>query len=156
MLFISDIQSYVPIKLCKTAGSIHLFKITDMLVPEKVKLKWNYIWDIIEIDWNEVNVTFNGKKINNLPKSVTIMFRDKFKIRYMMEREPILFHIMLRQGFNWFILASNDLPTETIWRQHRYSYRQWLVYWNHPVTFSSDTSDVPSKRTPCRINHENS
>ena len=25
MLFISDIQNYVPIKLCKTAGSIHLF-----------------------------------------------------------------------------------------------------------------------------------
>ena len=28
MLFIPDVQYYVPIKLCKTAGSIHLFKIT--------------------------------------------------------------------------------------------------------------------------------
>ena len=28
MLFISDIKSYVPIKLCKTLGSIHLFKLT--------------------------------------------------------------------------------------------------------------------------------
>ena len=27
MIFISDVQNYVPIKLCKTAGSIHLFKI---------------------------------------------------------------------------------------------------------------------------------
>ena len=26
MIFISDVQYYVPIKLCKTAGSIHLFK----------------------------------------------------------------------------------------------------------------------------------
>ena len=26
MIFISDVQNYVPIKLCKTAGSIHLFK----------------------------------------------------------------------------------------------------------------------------------
>ena len=34
MLFISDIQYYVPKKLCKTAGSIHLFKITGMLQPE--------------------------------------------------------------------------------------------------------------------------
>ena len=34
ILFISDIQCYVPIKLCKTAGSIYLFKITGMLVPE--------------------------------------------------------------------------------------------------------------------------
>ena len=29
MLFISDIQNYVPIKLCKTAGSIHLFKVNS-------------------------------------------------------------------------------------------------------------------------------
>ena len=28
MLFISAVQYYVPVKLCKTAGSIHLFQIT--------------------------------------------------------------------------------------------------------------------------------
>ena len=38
MLYISDVQLYVPIKVCKTAGSIHLFKITGMLKPENVKL----------------------------------------------------------------------------------------------------------------------
>ena len=27
MMFVSDIQNYIPIKLCKTAGSIHLFKL---------------------------------------------------------------------------------------------------------------------------------
>ena len=113
MLFISDVQYYVPIKLCKTVGSIHLFKITGTLKPENVKLKWNYIWDIIELDWKEVNMTFNGNKIN-LPKSVTIKFRDKFKIKHMVKREPLIFHIMLRQGFNWFTLASNDPPTETV------------------------------------------
>ena len=37
MLFISDIRYYVPGKLCKTAGSIHLFKITRKLMPDKVK-----------------------------------------------------------------------------------------------------------------------
>ena len=64
MLFISNVQYYIPIKLCKTAGSIHLFKITDMLKPENVKLRQNYIWDVIEIDWKEVNLTFNGNEIN--------------------------------------------------------------------------------------------
>ena len=39
MLFISDVQYFVPIKLCKTMGSIHLFKSTGMLIPEKVKSK---------------------------------------------------------------------------------------------------------------------
>ena len=47
-------------------------------------------------------MTFNGNKII-LPKSVTIKFRDKFKIRHMMKREPLIFHIMLRHGFNWSI-----------------------------------------------------
>ena len=58
-------------------------------------------------------MTFNGNKIN-LPKSVTIKFRDKFKIRHMMKREPLLYQIMLRQGFNWFTLASNDPSAETV------------------------------------------
>ena len=73
MLFIPDIQYYVPIKLCKTTGSIHLFKITGIFTPVKVKLNKHYIWDILEVDCKEVKVTFNGKVINLL-KSVTIKF----------------------------------------------------------------------------------
>ena len=71
MLFISDVQYDVPIKLCKTVGSIHLFKVTGTLMPDKVNINKLYIWDILEIDWKEVKVTFNGKAIN-LPKSITI------------------------------------------------------------------------------------
>ena len=38
MLFISDIHYYILVKLCKTAGSIHLFKITERLDREgKIK-----------------------------------------------------------------------------------------------------------------------
>ena len=46
MLFISDIQYYVPVKLCQMAGSIHLFKILGKLMIDKVKLNKHYIWDI--------------------------------------------------------------------------------------------------------------
>ena len=38
IIFSSDVQYYVPIKLCNTAGSIHLFKIMGILKPENVKL----------------------------------------------------------------------------------------------------------------------
>ena len=64
MLFISDIQNYIPIKLCKPAGSIHLFKIKGTLKAENMKLNKNFIWDTLEIDWKEVTVTFNEYKIN--------------------------------------------------------------------------------------------
>ena len=71
MFFESDVQYCVLRKLCKTTGSIHLFKITGILTPDKVKLKKHYIWDILEVDWKEVKVMFNGNAIN-LQKSVTI------------------------------------------------------------------------------------
>ena len=99
MVFISDVQYYVPIKLCKTAGSIHLFKIMGILKPENIKLYLNYIWNNLEIDWKEVSMTFNDDKIN-MPRIVTIKFRDKIKIKCMMKKESLLFHVMLKQGIN--------------------------------------------------------
>ena len=71
MLFISDVQNYVPMKLCKTSGSIYLFKIKGTLKSGDIKLNRNYIWDTLEIDWNNVTITFNDSKID-LPKIVAI------------------------------------------------------------------------------------
>ena len=110
MIFISDVQYYVPIKLCKTAGSIHFFKIMGMLKPENIKLNKNYIWDTLEIDWKEVSMTFNDNKIT-LPRIVTIRPRNKIKIRCMIKNEPLLFHVMLKQGITWFTLASSTQET---------------------------------------------
>ena len=53
MLFISDVENYVPIKLYKTAGSIHLFKIKGTLKTGSIKLNKNYLWDMLEIDWKK-------------------------------------------------------------------------------------------------------
>ena len=32
----------------------------------------------------------------------------------MRERDPLLFHLMLKQGFNQFTLASQDFQTENV------------------------------------------
>ena len=64
MLLISDAQYYVIETLCRTAGSISLFKIMGKLTPEYVKLKRIMQWNIIELDWKEVIITLNGNKIN--------------------------------------------------------------------------------------------
>ena len=42
MTFISDVQNYVPIKLCKATGSIHLFKIIGALKAKDIKLNKTY------------------------------------------------------------------------------------------------------------------
>ena len=78
MIFISNIKSYILIKLCKTSGSIHLFKLMGSIQSEDVTLHRNKIWDILDIDWQNITVTVN-RNIINLPGSVIIPFRDKFK-----------------------------------------------------------------------------
>ena len=105
MLFISDIKSYVPIKLCKTSGSIHLFKLTGSINRESITLHKNTLWDIMEIDWRPVTVTLSGNVIN-LPGSVIIPFRDKFKIRWIIKSRPLLLHLMLKQGQIWYPLSN--------------------------------------------------
>ena len=50
MIFLSDIKSYIPLKLCKTSGSIHLFRLTGSINKENITLHKN-TWDIMDIDW---------------------------------------------------------------------------------------------------------
>ena len=59
-------------------------------------IKRNWIWDIIEIDWKNVNMTLNGNIIN-LPCSVVIPLREKFRMRKLLRRQPWYFHVMLKQ-----------------------------------------------------------
>ena len=53
----------------------------------------------------KVTVAFNDNKIN-LSRIVVIKLHDKIKIRRLMNREPLLFHVMIKQGITWFTLAT--------------------------------------------------
>ena len=70
-----------------------------MLKTENIKLNKNYIWDTVDIDRKEVTVTSNDNKIN-LPR-----------VRCLMKREPLLFHLMLKQGITWFTLVAGMQET---------------------------------------------
>ena len=78
LLFISNAHSYVPIKLCRVATSIHLFRIKGRLSPKTVELKKNWIWDVLEIDCSDVSITLNDNKIN-LPRSVIIPLTERYR-----------------------------------------------------------------------------
>ena len=62
LLLVSNTHSYIPIKLCRVDGSIHLFRIRRRLNPENVKLKKNWIWDVSEIDGSNGSITLNKTK----------------------------------------------------------------------------------------------
>ena len=48
---------------------------------------------------------FNGDKID-LPRVDIIKLQDKIKMRSLMNKEPLLFHLMLKQGITWFTLTT--------------------------------------------------
>ena len=59
VLFISDVQHYIPVKLTKKSGSPHLFKLTGTLYSEDIKLNKDFLWDTLEINWDKIKLTFN-------------------------------------------------------------------------------------------------
>ena len=105
MLFFSDIKQYIPVKLCRTAGSIHLFQIYGQINSRPNHIWKKKLWDTLRIDWKEVFVTLNGILIQ-LPISVKIPLRDKYRLRCIMRKRSLLLHIMLRQGTSWYALDN--------------------------------------------------
>ena len=110
LLFVSNTHSYIPIKLCRVARSIHLFRIRGRLNPENVKLKKNWIWDVLEIDWSNISISVNNNEID-LPSSVIIPFKERYRARRLLRKHPLLFYVMLKQGRTWF---SHVLNPETL------------------------------------------
>ena len=63
---------------------------------EDVTQHRNTIWDVLDIDLQNITVTLNGS-VANLPGSVIIPFKDKYKIRQMIGSRPLLLHLMLNR-----------------------------------------------------------
>ena len=78
ILFISDVQHYIPIKLCKTSGSPHLFKIKGTLKSEDIRLNKHYLWDMLEINWDNIKLSHNSSEIELL-QIIMIKMQDKKK-----------------------------------------------------------------------------
>ena len=104
LLFVSNTYSYIPIKLCRIARSIHLFRIKGRLNLKNVKLKKKWIWDVLEKDWSNISITLNINKMD-LPSSVIIPFKERYRARRLLRKHPLLFYVMLKQGKTWFSLV---------------------------------------------------
>ena len=90
--------------MCRVVGSIHLFRIRGRLNPENVKLKKNWICIVLEIDWSNVSITLNDNEID-LPSSMIITFKERYRARRLLRKHPLLFYVMLKQGKTWFSLV---------------------------------------------------
>ena len=57
-VFLFRCKQYIPVKLCKSTGSMHLFQIYGQLSSDQIVLEKNCLRDMIRINWKEVFVTF--------------------------------------------------------------------------------------------------
>ena len=55
-LFLANTQSYVTLELNSAAGNVHLFKLSGALAVEKFTLRKNWIWDVLEINWDNTHM----------------------------------------------------------------------------------------------------
>ena len=105
-VFLADTKSYVSLDLKQLARNIHLFKLTGELSLENITLKKNWIWDVLEIRWNDICIIPNYKEVH-FPTILIIPFIHKVKVRKLFSKKDLLhIYIMLKQRKSWYCLES--------------------------------------------------
>ena len=96
-LFLADTKSYVSLDLNQLAGNTHLFKLTGELSLDNVILKRNWIWDVLEIKWEDIYIVLNDKEVH-MPTTLLIPFIHKLKVRKLFGKRDLMHvYIMLKQ-----------------------------------------------------------
>ena len=107
-LFLADTKSYVSLDLNKIAKNTHLFKLTGELSLDNITLRKNWIWDVLEIQWNDIHIILNDKDIH-LPTTLVIPLIHKLKVRKLFSRRDLLHvYIMLKQRKSWYNLECDQ------------------------------------------------
>ena len=70
-LFLADTKSYASLDLNQLAKNTCLFKLIGELSLEKVTLKKNWIWGVLEIKWGNICIVLNKKEIH-LPTTLLV------------------------------------------------------------------------------------
>ena len=105
-LFVADTKSCVSLDLNKITGNTHLFKLTGELSLENVTLRKNWIWDVLEIRWDDIHIILNEKEVH-VPTMFVIPFIHKLKVRKLFGKRDLLHvYIMLKQRKSWYNLEG--------------------------------------------------
>ena len=70
-LFLADTKSYVSLTLNQSTRNAHLFKLIGELSSDKVTLKKNWIWDMLEIKWGNTHIILDNREIH-LPTTLLV------------------------------------------------------------------------------------
>ena len=107
-LFLADTKSHASLDLNQLAGNTHLFRLTADLSLENITPKKSWIWDVLEIKWEDIHIILNYKEVH-LPTMLIIPFIHKLKVRKLFgERDLMHVYIMLKQRKSWYNLESEQ------------------------------------------------
>ena len=81
-----------------------MFKLIGALNTNSVILRKNYIWDTLDIDWPQIKMLVDNKKIM-LPSVITIVVIQKYEIRRIMNKPFLKFNVMIKRKATWFSLT---------------------------------------------------
>ena len=103
-LFLADTKSYVSLDLNKIARNT--VQIDRRTVIGNITLSKNWIWDVLEIRWDDICIIPNEKEIH-LPTMLIIPLIHKLKVRKLFGKRDLLhMYVMLKQGKSWYNLEG--------------------------------------------------
>ena len=77
-IFLYNSHFYVPLKIKHLTGHMHMYRIENPLVPEKLSFHRHCLWDSYVVNWGAMKLFVNGVLVQ-LPLSLTVPLRDKIK-----------------------------------------------------------------------------
>ena len=84
-LFLADTKSYVSLDLNKIPRNTHLFKLTGELSLDNITLRKNWLWDVLEIRWDDMHIILNDKDIH-LPTMLVMPLIHNLKVRKLFSK----------------------------------------------------------------------
>ena len=76
------------------------------LSPNNVILKKKWIWDVLEVKWQNTHITLKDKEIH-LPTTLLVPLIYKIKVRKLLNKINLMYiYIMLKQRQSWYNLES--------------------------------------------------
>ena len=109
-IFLYNSHFYVPLKIKRLSGHMHMYKIMNPITPLSLSYHKHCLWDSFVVDWKEMKLFVNGNPVF-LPTTLTIPMRDKIKTRRMMTKDDLDLQFMIKQGANWYNLTEKRMST---------------------------------------------
>jgi hypothetical protein len=103
-MFASREDRFLALKLASVKGHVTKFSITGCLTTKNITLTKSKCWDIIQINWETVEILYNDKPIN-IPSDIFIPLLDRIRARYILNSPNPEYTFLVKQGHTWYDLV---------------------------------------------------